>query len=62
MYLYAKKLALKFSLLHKDKQSKARVGVIETAHGQIQTPIFMPVGTAATVKAVHQHELRDDRC
>lgn len=51
---------MKFSLLHKDKQSKARVGIIETAHGQIQTPIFMPVGTAATVKAVHQHELRDD--
>ena len=51
---------MKFSLLHKDKQSKARVGVIDTDHGQIQTPIFMPVGTAATVKAVHQRELRDD--
>ena len=51
---------MKFSLLHKDKQTKARVGVIDTDHGQIQTPIFMPVGTAATVKAVHQRELRDD--
>lgn len=51
---------MKFSLLHKDIQSKARAGVIETDHGKIETPIFMPVGTAATVKAVHQRELRDD--
>lgn len=51
---------MKFSLLHKDTQSKARVGIIETDHGIIQTPIFMPVGTAATVKAVHQRELKDD--
>lgn len=40
--------------------SKARAGEIETAHGKIQTPIFMPVGTAGTVKAVHQHELSND--
>ena len=39
---------------------EARAGVIHTDHGDIQTPIFMPVGTAGTVKAVHQHELRDD--
>jgi queuine tRNA-ribosyltransferase len=51
---------VKFSLLHKDIHSKARVGFIETDHGTIQTPIFMPVGTAATVKAVHQRELKDD--
>ena len=51
---------MKFSLLHKDPQSKARAGSIETDHGVIQTPIFMPVGTAATVKAVHQRELRED--
>lgn len=38
----------------------ARAGVITTDHGKIETPIFMPVGTAGTVKAVHQHELRDD--
>ena len=38
----------------------ARAGVIHTDHGDIQTPIFMPVGTAGTVKAVHQHELRDE--
>lgn len=51
---------MKFTLQAKDKQSKARSGIIETAHGTIQTPIFMPVGTAGTVKAVHQHELVDD--
>ena len=51
---------MQFTLQAKDKQSKARAGVIETAHGTIQTPIFMPVGTAATVKAVHQHELTND--
>ena len=38
----------------------ARAGVIHTDHGDIQTPIFMPVGTAGTVKAVHQHELREE--
>ena len=38
----------------------ARAGVIHTDHGDIQTPIFMPVGTAGSVKAVHQHELRND--
>ena len=40
--------------------SKARAGVINTDHGQIHTPIFMPVGTLGTVKGVHMHELRDD--
>jgi len=51
---------LNFSLQHTDPNSRARAGQIETDHGTIQTPIFMPVGTAATVKTVHQHELRDD--
>lgn len=51
---------MKFTLQAKDKLSKARAGVIETAHGKIETPIFMPVGTAGTVKAVHQHELVND--
>jgi len=51
---------LKFSLLHNDKDSKARAGLLETDHGAIETPIFMPVGTAGTVKAVHQHELKED--
>jgi len=51
---------MKFTLQATDQQSKARAGVIETAHGIIETPIFMPVGTAGTVKAVHQHELVND--
>ncbi|MBR6441432.1 MAG: tRNA-guanine transglycosylase, partial [Bacteroidales bacterium] len=38
----------------------ARAGVIHTDHGDIETPIFMPVGTAGTVKAVHQHELKEE--
>ncbi len=50
---------MKFTLQATDSQSKARAGLIETAHGTIETPIFMPVGTAGTVKAVHQHELVD---
>lgn len=49
-----------FTLEHNDPNSKARAGVLTTAHGDIQTPIFMPVGTAATVKAVHIHELDVD--
>lgn len=52
--------AMQFELLHTAKKSKARVGKISTDHGEINTPIFMPVGTAATVKAVHQRELKED--
>jgi queuine tRNA-ribosyltransferase len=51
---------LKFTLQHNDPSSNARAGLIETAHGKIETPIFMPVGTAGTVKAVHQRELKQD--
>ena len=51
---------MQFTLIHTDPGSRARAGRISTDHGDIETPIFMPVGTAATVKAVHQHELRDD--
>ncbi|GAB3933990.1 tRNA guanosine(34) transglycosylase Tgt [Mucilaginibacter myungsuensis] len=51
---------MKFTLTAKDKLSKARAGTLETDHGTIQTPIFMPVGTAGTVKAVHQRELMAD--
>jgi queuine tRNA-ribosyltransferase len=51
---------VKFKLQHNDIHSKARAGIIETDHGFIETPIFMPVGTAATVKAVHQRELKND--
>lgn len=51
---------MKFTLAAKDQHSKARAGEITTDHGTIQTPIFMPVGTAGTVKAVHQRELKED--
>ncbi|HHL51885.1 MAG TPA: tRNA guanosine(34) transglycosylase Tgt [Flammeovirgaceae bacterium] len=51
---------MKFTLSATDKQSHARAGVITTDHGTIETPIFMPVGTAGSVKAVHQRELHDD--
>jgi queuine tRNA-ribosyltransferase len=49
-----------FDLLKTDFQSKARLGRLHTAHGTIETPIFMPVGTVGSVKGVHQQELRDD--
>ena len=49
-----------FTLEHKDSKTNARAGLIHTDHGDIKTPIFMPVGTQATVKAVHLHELKDD--
>jgi queuine tRNA-ribosyltransferase len=49
-----------FELQYTDKQTSARAGLLTTNHGTIETPIFMPVGTAATVKAVHFRELRDD--
>ncbi len=51
---------MKFELLHTDIQSKARAGKITTDHGVIETPIFMPVGTVASVKGVHQRELKED--
>jgi queuine tRNA-ribosyltransferase len=51
---------MKFTLEVKDKQSKARTGIVETDHGKIETPIFMPVGTVGTVKAVNQRELKED--
>lgn len=51
---------MKFDLLQKDPQTKARAGKITTDHGTIETPIFMPVGTAASVKGVHQRELKLD--
>src|SRR5271170_7254639 len=51
---------MQFSIQAKDKHSKARSGRIVTAHGDILTPAFMPVGTAGTVKATHQRELKND--
>ena len=51
---------MKFNFFTTDSSSKARAGIIETSHGKIETPIFMPVGTAGTVKGVHQKELKED--
>ena len=51
---------MKFQLKHTDSKSSARAGIITTDHGQIQTPIFMPVGTAGTVKGVHTKDLKED--
>jgi queuine tRNA-ribosyltransferase len=51
---------LEFKLQHTDTGTKARACEITTAHGKIETPIFMPVGTKGTVKAVYQHDLKDD--
>ena len=51
---------MEFQLQYTDPKSNARAGLITTDHGQIETPIFMPVGTVASVKAVHQRELIED--
>ncbi|MDA0741338.1 MAG: tRNA guanosine(34) transglycosylase Tgt [Bacteroidetes bacterium] len=51
---------MKFTLEHNDPKSAARAGTFTTDHGKIQTPIFMPVGTAGTVKGVHTKDLRED--
>ncbi len=51
---------MKFERIARDTNSKARAGIITTNHGDIQTPIFMPVGTVASVKGVHQSELKNE--
>ena len=51
---------MKFILKQKDLKSKARLGEIQTDHGKIETPIFMPVATSGSVKGVHQYELVED--
>ena len=51
---------MNFSIQGKDEHSSARAGTLTTDHGEIQTPIFMPVGTAGTVKGVHQSELKEE--
>ncbi len=58
MYYFC--LNMKFQLLKEDKKSKARLGKIKTCHGEIKTPIFMPVATAGTIKGVHQHDIDKD--
>ena len=61
IYLCADRiLNMTFELKGKDAQSNARAGIITTDHGVIETPIFMPVGTVASVKGVHQRELKND--
>ncbi|OQX98268.1 MAG: tRNA guanosine(34) transglycosylase Tgt [Bacteroidetes bacterium 4572_128] len=50
---------MKFKIINKDTKTKARLGEITTSYGKIETPIFMPVGTLGTVKAVHQRELEE---
>lgn len=51
---------MKFSVLHKDKESRARKGKLETDHGTVDTPVFMPVGTLATVRGVLHRDLTED--
>jgi queuine tRNA-ribosyltransferase len=51
---------MNFTIKHLDSKSNARTGIIETAHGAIETPIFMPVGTAGAVKALHIKEVREE--
>lgn len=51
---------MKFDLLHTDPSSSARAGLLHTDHGAIETPIFMPVGTVGSVKAIHIRDVRDD--
>ena len=51
---------MKFTLQHRDKLTDARAGEIVTDHGVIQTPIFMPVGTAAAMKGIFHRDVRDE--
>ncbi|RNA64669.1 tRNA guanosine(34) transglycosylase Tgt [Prosthecochloris sp. ZM_2] len=52
---------MKFTLTHKDSLTSARAGMLETAHGSVPTPVFMPVGTRASVKSVEPGELKDQQ-
>ena len=51
---------MQFSLTANDSKSAARAGLLETDHGSIETPIFMPVGTVGSVKACHIRDIRDE--
>ena len=53
-------LKMKFSIVSNDSKSHARAGILTTGHGPIETPIFMPVGTAGTVKACHIRDVHDE--
>ena len=54
------KPAITYELLYEDKNSGARRGIVHTPHGDIETPIFMPVGTQATVKSMTPEELKEE--
>ena len=58
--IFAEYMSMKFTLQHKDPATKARAGELTTDHGVIRTPIFMPVGTAATVKGIFHRDVRDE--
>jgi len=51
-----------FQILNKDKKTAARTGLISTSHGIISTPVYMPVGTKASVKAINHHDLYEMGC
>ncbi len=51
---------MEFELMKSARSSRARTGVITTDHGKIETPIFMPVGTAGSVKGIHTRDLKED--
>ena len=55
-----KNKAMNFDIVSNDLKSNARAGILHTGHGPIETPIFMPVGTAGTVKACHIRDVRDE--
>jgi tRNA-guanine family transglycosylase len=60
-YLCASKIiGLMFEIKCRDRDTKARAGILKTAHGDIPTPVFMPVGTAGTVKGILQRDLAED--
>jgi len=60
MYLWREIKGMEFTVEKTDTGSNARAGVITTGHSVIQTPVFMPVGTAGSVKGVHQYELKNE--
>ena len=53
-------MSLRFTIEHRDTASQARAGELQTDHGTIRTPIFMPVGTAAAVKGIFHRDVRDE--
>src|SRR5689334_9141354 len=51
--------SLRFTITHQDPETKARTGLLETPHGTVETPVFMPVGTLGTVKGLTQQQLEE---